>query len=90
MSNEQTADPYTHWRRRAETAEARVKQLSGAIDDLFKQVQNKGQPDSHPDNQALIAAGDTIAVNEGALWNLRWVLMVHSPDPSQSAKPEEL
>jgi hypothetical protein len=63
---------------------ARIKQLSDAIDDLFKLVQNKGQPMSHPENQALINAGDTIAVNEGALWNLRWELMAHSPNPAAS------
>lgn len=31
----------------------------------------------------MVAAGDVILVNEAALWNLKWVLMAHSPDPSQ-------
>jgi len=77
--------------RRTERWHARVQQLSAAIDQLFSLVQEKGEPLSSPANQALINAGDTISVNEGNLWNLRWVLMAHSPSPAGSpSRPDNL
>ena len=52
----------------------RIQALEAAARQLLSLVANKGQPMSHPDNQALYNAGDTIMVNEGNLWNLQMVL----------------
>ena len=52
----------------------RLQRIEEAAKQLLSLVANKGQPMTHPDNQRLINAGDTISVNEGNLWMLHAAL----------------
>ena len=49
----------------------RLLRIEAAARTLLSLVENKGEPRDHPDNQALMNAGDRIAVNEGNLWLLQ-------------------
>ena len=83
------ADKLAAYGREICRLELRVQQLTEAADRLLKLVADKSQPMDHPTNRALTDAGDVILVNEAALWNLKWVLMAHSPDPSQTSGGSE-
>jgi hypothetical protein len=48
----------------------RLYRIEAAAERLLSLVEEKGQPRDGPENQRLLTAGDTIAVNEGNLWAL--------------------
>lgn len=50
---------------------ARLLRIEAAAKKLLSLVEAKGKLLSDPENQALLNAGDTIAVNEGNLWALQ-------------------
>jgi hypothetical protein len=53
---------------------AKLKRIEEAARRLLSLVEQKGLTRDHPENQALINAGDIICVNEGNLWLLQMAL----------------
>jgi hypothetical protein len=66
MSGEQPADPYTHWRRRAETAESRVHELEFEVQRLNMEMEAYRQPLTAKDSAAMLSVIDALQTEKAS------------------------